>query len=195
MNKSNLRLRSNIHFRTPDLPVYKDQQFLPRIRGYEGVRSLLRSLGLQPDQIRYDDAQVLAQVQVGRLTPAQRESLKWGIPCARCNMIPCGINFQGDYEFRCDISECGGHKQSTSAHTKIKHRFLVPSSVLRNFRGNLSDVLHQAIELCNQQPPNISLPSLDAPIILEINQPVTQQYTNEQLATFLVYGIQQSQMG
>jgi len=193
MKRSNLRLRSNVHFRNPQLRLQEDHQFLPQVRGYAGVCALLRSFGLQPHQLRHDDAEVLRLVRIGKLTRAQQEVLKLGVSCSSCGSIPCGVDFRGEYKFVCDQPGCGNHTHAQTKAVMIRHRMRVPSSILRGYQGSLGEALSRAIRQCNGLPPAINLPALDALTVIEINPSAARQYTDEQLAAFLVYGIHHSQ--
>lgn len=187
MKRSNLRLRSNVHVRNPQLRLREDHQFLPRVRGYGGVRALLRSFGLLPDQIRHDNAEVLKLVQLGKLTRAQHEALKWGVPCAHCNCIPCGVNFRGDYEFRCEKPGCSSSPKSVS------RRIAVPLADLQECRCQPEMLLNWAIESCNRQFPQLSLQPPFNFILIRVPPTAALSYSNEQLSALLVYGIRQGQ--
>jgi len=188
MKRSNLKLRSNVHLRNLQVRVQEDQDFLPHVRGYAGVRALLTCFGLQPEQQRHEDADVLRLVKVGKLTHAQHESLKWGLPCARCGSVPCGVNFKGEYEFRCDRPECAGKPK-----TVVPLRIRVPQADLQQCRYQPEVLLNWAIEACNGQLPQLSLQPPFQLLTIRVPSAAAVSFSTEQLSLLLVYGIRRGQ--
>jgi hypothetical protein len=188
MKRSNLRLRSNVHLRNPQIRVQEDHDFLHHVRGYTGVRALLACFGLQPDQQRHEDTAVLRLVQVGKLTHAQHESLKWGVPCAHCGSVPCGVSFRGEYEFRCDKLGC-----ASKPKTVVPRRIMVPLADLQQCRWQPEELLNWAIEFCNGQLPQLNLLPPFQLLPIRVPSAAAVSYSNEQLAMLLVYGIRQGQ--
>jgi hypothetical protein len=170
--------------------MHDDNEFLRCVRGLAAIRKLLNHFGLQPAQQRYNDPAVLRLVQLGKLTEAQQNALKWELACARCESIPCGETFEGKFEFRCDRADC------LTRHTPsefVVRRIPVPISDLQLCRSDMGKVLSKAIEQCrgivpeaHLQPPFHSLP-------IRVSPNLDRCYSDQQLAAFLVYGIHHSQ--
>lgn len=186
----NLQLRSNVYLRQTGTRLRDDNSFLRRVRGLAAIRKLLGYFGLQPTQQRHDDPEVLRLVELGKLTAIQQNALRWELACAQCESIPCGETFEGKFEFRCDRADCTARKKSS---VFVVRSILVPISNLQLCRDDPSKVLSLAIEQCrgiapktDLQPPFHSLP-------VRVSSNLDRLYGDQELAAFLVYGIQHSQ--
>jgi len=188
MKRSNVRLRSNVHIRNPQLRLQEDCHFLPQVRGYARVRALLRSFGLQPHQFRHDDAEVLRLVEIGKLTRAQQEALKWGVPCSLCDSVPCGVDFRGEYKFVCDRPDCADRP-----NLFVSRRIAVPIADLRQCKHPPEALLDWAITHCNGRLPQSSLRPPFHSIVIRVGSTFARSYTDEELVRLLVYGIQHGQ--
>lgn len=189
MTKSNLRTRSNVYPRRPVARLRDDLAFSRQARGRAAIRKLMEMLGVPPNNQRHDDPLVTRLVEEGKLTVAQKNALKWELPCAACNSIPCGLNFKGELEFRCPAPQCSSVEATAAPH--VNKQLVAPSEVLRHAQAiDLGEALNWAIEQCNGIPPTFEFDSPPARIPLKVSSIADAQYTDKQLAAFLVYGIQ-----
>ena len=106
MRKSNLCLKSNVYIRDPNKRLVQDLTFIRKMRGASAVHKLLDWFSVPRRSRRHDDPEIEKLVRDGRLTVAQQNALEWELRCLRCESIPCGITFKGNYEFRCDRADC-----------------------------------------------------------------------------------------
>jgi len=189
---SNVQLRSNVYLRQCEVPLREDKEFLRRVRGLKAIRKLLGYFGLQPEQQRHDDVEILRLVQLGKLSPAQQNALKWELVCTHCHSIPCGETFNGKLEFRCECDDCPARKTSSSS-ASVPRRILVPIPDLQQCREDLSQILSRAINQCCGVVPEIDLQPPFYPQPIRVS-PEHIRYNDQQLATFLVYGIRQSRV-
>jgi hypothetical protein len=189
IKRSNLRMRSNVFLRDPAALLRDDRKFLQHVRGLSAIRKLLGCLGLQPAQQRYDDPEVLSLVQLDKLTRAQQNALKWELACSRCNSIPCGVNFRGEFEFRCERADCTASQVSQL----VARRIPVPREELRQSRQDPCEILEQAINRCRGIVPEIDLRPPFHPLPIRIRSDLDHLYNDQQLAKFLVYGILHNQ--
>jgi hypothetical protein len=188
MTKSNLRTRSNIYPRRPELRLKDDHEFSPQVRGHAAIRKLIEMMGIPPGNRMHDDPLVMRLIEAGKLTIAQKNALKWELPCAACNSIPCGLTFNGELEFRCPMPQCSSIEVITVPY--VNKQLAAPISVLRQARGiDFGDALSWAIEQCQDGPPPLEIDSPPALIPLRVSSDASVRYTDTQLAAFLVYGI------
>src|SRR5215510_10424215 len=106
MTKSNLCLRSNVYLRDPNSRLVHDMTFVHKIRGVGAVHKLLDWYAVPRGNRRPGDPEIERLVRMGKLTKAQQTALAWELRCVRCDSIPCGVNFHGAFEFRCERRDC-----------------------------------------------------------------------------------------
>jgi hypothetical protein len=189
MKKSNLRTISNVYLRQPGTRLKDDRAFSRQVRGRTAIRELMKMLGVPPNNQRHDDPLVTQLVEEGKLTIAQKNALKWELPCAACNSIPCGLNFNGELEFRCPAPQCSSVEVTVAPY--VIKKLVAPIAVLQQARAmDFGEALSWAIEQCHGSiPQTIEFDSPPVQITLRISSAAGAQYTERQLAAFLVYGI------
>jgi hypothetical protein len=188
MTRSNLRTRSNVYPRRLELRLKDDHEFSRQARGYAAIRKLVEMMGVPPGNQMHDDPLVTLLIAQGKLTIAQKNAMKWELPCAACNSIPCGLNFNGELEFRCQMPQCLAVEVVATSY--VNKQLAAPIAVLKQARGiDFGDALSWAIEQCQDDPPPLETNSSPAMITLRVSSSASARYTDNQLAAFLVYGI------
>jgi len=189
MTRSNLRTRSNVYPRRPELRLKDDHEFSRQARGHAAIRKLMEMLGVPPGNQMHDDPFVTLLIAQGKLTIAQKNALKWELPCAACNSIPCGLSFNGELEFRCQIPQCSSVEFTAISY--VNKQLAAPIAVLQQAHGiDFGDALNWAIEECRGVPPTVEIDSPPARITIRVSSTADARYIENELVAFLVYGIQ-----
>jgi hypothetical protein len=179
--KSNLKKRSNVYWRQPDISITEDHRFLRQVRGLNAVRKLLVKMVGTSD---HRNPEVRRCVVTRVLSYRQALALRTQLKCARCDTMPEGIDFRGQVDFRCGVPGCMARTPARSPHVSIP--------LLQKARTPLDQILANAIEQCHGVPP--PLPECDGPrgrVTVRVSRTVDWLYSDEELAAFLSYGLSQ----